>query len=218
MRRQLIFTNDNENYYIKENDNIIFTIKMSDLKFSALDFYNGLYADKSTQIDFENKVDEEYQQFGIYIFKWLEKIINKIAKELPENEVDEKLVILSQDVKIIKLFDIAVCAGDGFYIDDAVESESITVEDSDADYAVRISGNSMEPTYKNGDILLVQKTEELSNGDIGIFYIDGNTMCKKYVKRGRGVSLVPENNEYDSIKVTKDKDCLIQGKVLGKYN
>lgn len=217
MKRQLIFTNDNENYYIKENDNIIFTIIMSDLKFNALDFYNGLYADKSTQIDFEYRVDEDHKQIGSYLFKWLEKIINRIAEELPENE-EEKVISLPQDGKVIKLFDIAVCAGDGFYIDDAVESESITVEDSNADYAVKISGDSMEPTYKNGDILLVQKTEELNNGDIGIFYIDGNTMCKKYVERGRGVSLVPENNKYETIKVTKDKDCLTQGKVLGKYN
>lgn len=213
MKRQLIFTNDNENYYIKENDNIIFTIIMNDLKFNALDFYNGLYANKSTQIDFENRVDDANKPIGNYIFKWLEKIINRIAEELPE---DEKISALPQDVKIIKLFDIAVCAGDGFYVDDAIESESITVEDSNADYAVRVSGDSMEPTYKNGDILLVQKTEELSNGDIGIFYIDGNTMCKKYVKRGRGVSLVPENNKYEAIKITKDKDCIIQGKVIGK--
>ena len=27
-----------------------------------------------------------------------------------------------------------------------------------------------------------------------------------------------ENNKYETIKVTKDKDCLTQGKVLGKYN
>lgn len=217
MKRQLIFTNDNENYYIKENDNIIFTIIMSDLKFNALDFYNGLYADKSTQIDFEYRADEDHKQIGSYLFKWLEKIINRIAEELPENE-EEIVISLPQDGKVIKLFDIAVCAGDGFYIDDAVESESITVEDSNADYAVKISGDSMEPTYKNGDILLVQKTEELNNGDIGIFYIDGNTMCKKYVKQDRGISLVPENNKYETIKVTKDKDCLTQGKVLGKYN
>lgn len=218
MKRQLIFTNDNENYYIKENDNIIFTIIMSDLKFNALDFYNGLYAGKSTQIDFENRVDEDHKQIGTYLFKWIKKIIDKIAEELPENEEDENVAFLPPDGKVIKLFDIAVCAGDGFYIDDAVESELITVYDFNADYAVKISGDSMEPTYKNRDILLVHKTEELSNGDIGIFYIDGNTMCKKYVKQGRGISLVPENNKYEAIKVTKNKYCIIQGKVLGKYN
>lgn len=217
MKRQLIFTNDNENYYIKENDNIIFTIIMSDLKFNALDFYNGLYADKSTQIDFENSVDEDHKQIGSYLFKWLEKIINKISEELPEDEEDEKVITLPRGGKIIKLFDIAVCAGDGFYIDDAVESESITVEDFNADYAVKISGDSMEPTYKNGDVLLVQKTEELMNGDIGIFNVDNDTMCKKYVRKGRGISLVPENDKYKPIKITKNIECHIQGKVIGKY-
>ena len=216
MKRQLIFTNDNENYYIKENGNIVFTIIMSDLQFNSLDFYIGLYADKSTQIDFENRVDEEHKQIGNYLFKWLEKIINGIAEELPENE-EEKVIALPQDGKVIKLFDIAVCAGDGFYIDDAVESELITVKDSNADYAVKISGDSMEPTYKNGDVLLVQKTEELMNGDIGIFNVDNDTMCKKYVRKGRGISLVPENDKYKPIKITKNIECHIQGKVIGKY-
>lgn len=216
MKRQLIFTNDNENYYIKENDNIVFTIIMSDLQFNSLDFYIGLYADKSTQIDFENRVDEEHKQIGNYLFKWLEKIINGIAEELPENE-EEKVIALPQDGKVIKLFDIAVCAGDGFYIDDAVESELITVKDSNADYAVKISGDSMEPTYINGDVLLVQKTEELMNGDIGIFNVDNDTMCKKYVRKGRGISLVPENDKYKPIKITKNIECHIQGKVIGKY-
>ena len=216
MKRQLIFTNDNENYYIKENDNIVFTIIMSDLQFNSLDFYIGLYADKSTQIDFENRVDEDHKQIGNYLFKWLEKIINGIAEELPENE-EEKVIALPQDGKVIKLFDIAVCAGDGFYIDDAVESELITVKDSNADYAVKISGDSMEPTYINGDVLLVQKTEELMNGDIGIFNVDNDTMCKKYVRKGRGISLVPENDKYKPIKITKNIECHIQGKVIGKY-
>ena len=90
MKRQLIFTNDNESFYIKEKDRIIFTIIMSDLKFNSLDFYNGIYADNSTQIDFENRVDESNKQIGNYLFKWLEKIINRISEELPENEDDEK--------------------------------------------------------------------------------------------------------------------------------
>lgn len=217
MKRQLIFTNDNENYYIKENNNIIFTITMSDLNFNALDFYNGLYANKSTQIDLENRVDEDHKQIGSYLFKWLEKIINKIAEELPEDEDNEKVITLPQDGKVIKLFDIAVCAGDGFYVDDAIESETITVTNSNVDYAVKISGDSMEPTYRNGDILLVQKTEDLTSGDIGIFNIDNDTMCKKFVRKGKGVLLVPENNKYESIKITNNIECQIQGKVLGKY-
>lgn len=89
MKRQLIFTNDKEKYYIRENDESVFTIVMSDLKFNSLDFYYSLYADKSAQIDFKNRVDKEHEQIGNYIFKWIEKIINKIAEELPE-EKDEK--------------------------------------------------------------------------------------------------------------------------------
>lgn len=48
------------------------------------------------------------------------------------------------------------------------------------------------------------------------FEFDSDTLAE--AMQGRGVSLVPENNKYETIKVTKDKDCLTQGKVLGKYD
>ena len=48
-----------------------------------------------------------------------------------------------------------------------------------ADYAVRIRGDSMEPFIKNGDIVFVQRDATLDDGDAGIFFLDGDVLCKQ---------------------------------------
>ncbi|MBR4033218.1 MAG: helix-turn-helix domain-containing protein, partial [Clostridia bacterium] len=67
----------------------------------------------------------------------------------------------------IPLYDLPVSAGIGEYLDgDAAESVSITVSEATAgaDFALRISGNSMEPKYHDGDVLLVQNAEGVEVG------------------------------------------------------
>ena len=49
----------------------------------------------------------------------------------------------------------------------------------EADFGIRIHGDSMEPRYISEQIVWVQQTEELESGEIGIFYLDGNAYCKK---------------------------------------
>lgn len=66
---------------------------------------------------------------------------------------------------------------------DGDDFEMILVDDSipaNADYAVRIQGNSMHPYINDGDIVYVEKTEELLTGDVGIFCVDGAMYCKQY--------------------------------------
>lgn len=46
-------------------------------------------------------------------------------------------------------------------------------------YAVKVSGNSMEPLYHDEDILLIEPTCEIDVGEIGIFNVDGQAYVKK---------------------------------------
>ena len=54
MKRQLTFDYENGQYSLKENDEIIFSIDGKELKFISLDFYNGVYKDKSAAIELKN--------------------------------------------------------------------------------------------------------------------------------------------------------------------
>jgi len=54
------------------------------------------------------------------------------------------------------------------------------------DYAVRIDGDSMEPYIKDGSRVFVKRTNELSDGDIGIFFVDGDMKCKQFCEDSMG--------------------------------
>ena len=61
MRRRLYFdySSADNSYIIQEDGSSIFRINGNTLKFVSLEFYNGVYAgNKSTAIDFENKIAE----------------------------------------------------------------------------------------------------------------------------------------------------------------
>ena len=55
-------------------------------------------------------------------------------------------------------------------------------EDSPADFAARISGQSMEPWIADGSIVLVTRRSGLADGDIGLFFVDGDMLCKQYCR------------------------------------
>ncbi len=65
----------------------------------------------------------------------------------------------------------------------------ITVEDDvpqGAEYAVRIQGDSMEPFIADGEVVYVNH-DPLKPGDVGIFWVDGDMLCKQYYKDPAGV-------------------------------
>lgn len=237
MRRQLYFDYSpaENNYIIQEDDTCIFRINGKTLRFVSLEFYNGIYAgNKSTAIDFENRIADKNADplnKGCYIFDWIKEIFKTIEVELPEEEKSEvkfnecvdnisepmdEMKHAPQDNKVIPLFEWPACAGDGFYFDQAnVPFEKIETDNQNADYAVRVSGKSMEPTIEDGSIVMVKQADMLSNGDIGIFSVNGEIMCKRYCTDGINTILKPDNQSGDFCSIDASKvECAIQGKVL----
>lgn len=108
-----------------------------------------------------------------------------------------------------------VSAGTGAYIYDDV-CDYIQVPDNEisknAAYALRVSGNSMEPEYHNGDILLVEVCCSIHIGEVGIFNINNEGYVKKL---GNGV-LISLNENYKDIPLTDESRCM--GRVLGKVD
>lgn len=64
------------------------------------------------------------------------------------------------------------------------------------DFAVRISGDSMEPYIADGSRVYVSRTNGLSDGDVGIFFVDGDMKCKQYIEDSFGnIYLMSANRE-----------------------
>lgn len=210
MKRTIEFKCQDEEYLLVENGACIFTIKASDLKFNSVEFYVGVYKDKSADIELVNRAGSDPHKKGDYIFAWLSDIISAIQREFAKDELTKD----SDLPKVIPLFEFAVCAGDGFFIDNNVPHSDITDTTGRADFAVTVSGNSMEPTIANGSVIYIKKEDEPEHNTIGLFVVDGEVMCKRYIKQGRGYKLVPENSTFDIIygKNVSSIKCL--GRVL----
>lgn len=54
-----------------------------------------------------------------------------------------------------------------------------------AEFAVRIQGDSMTPYIEDGDLAYVNR-DPLRPGDVGIFCVDGDILCKQYYKDPAG--------------------------------
>lgn len=54
------------------------------------------------------------------------------------------------------------------------------------DFAVRIAGDSMEPYIKDGSRVFVSRTNEIKDGDVGIFFVDGDMKCKQFCEDNYG--------------------------------
>ncbi len=113
------------------------------------------------------------------------------------------------------LYDLSVSAGTGVYLDDAQTSE-ISVPDNErtriADFALRINGNSMEPKYHDGDIVLVEDTDSVEVGELGIFVLDGNG----YFKQFGGDRLISLNEDYGDILLQGYSEVVCCGRVVGR--
>ena len=116
------------------------------------------------------------------------------------------------DIRRIPLRLMGVSAGTGEYINDYSIDNYIETDNMLADYALRINGNSMEPIYRNDQIILVQNTEVLKDGEVGIFYLDGEQYCKQLV----GNKLLSYNPDYTPIEMNEVNTFRILGKVVGK--
>lgn len=139
------------------------------------------------------------------------KIAKPAADEQPEPEDDEP----EQLIKIMHSF-YKVSAGRGFDLSGDDEWEEIEIPDTrearKADYALTIQGDSMEPIYYNGDIVLVKKQDAIDIGQVGIFVLDGSGFIKKY----NGDRLISLNEKYDDILLEDYSDCRCDGRVIGR--
>ena len=115
----------------------------------------------------------------------------------------------------IELYRLPVSAGVGEYLEEELV-ETINIPNNEktagADYALRISGNSMEPKYHSGDILLVQNAESVEVGELGIFLLDGCGFFKQY----GGDTLISLNPEYGAILLKEFSNVQCKGRVIGK--
>lgn len=102
------------------------------------------------------------------------------------------------------------CAGNGFYFDDIPIDTIEAPYMEDADFIIGVNGDSMEPTFHDGDKIYVERRQIIEIGEIGVFVF--NNEC--YVKEAGEKGLISHNHKYPQIPGNESMQCI--GKVLGK--
>ena len=118
-------------------------------------------------------------------------------------------------MRSIPLYDMPVSAGTGQFLD-SDHYELIEVDESiplDATFALRITGDSMEPQYMNGQIIYIKPQPTLEHGELGVFIHDGNAFFKRLGGKNR-TELISLNKEYPPRIVGENDDLRVVGKVL----
>lgn len=173
-----------------------------------------------------------------YLFSWgemetislseIEKIsvkkyrtLDEYGKEAVDSMLDieyKRCVEIKQNHKPeiihIKMSEFSASAGTGIELGEesyetiAVKASEITRQ---ADFAVRVSGDSMQPTFYDGDIILVESMPQINIGDIGVFIVAGDGFVKEL---GKG-KLISHNEKYPDIYLKHYDMILCSGKVIG---
>lgn len=128
----------------------------------------------------------------------------------------EQAAAIPAATRIINYYYRLASAGTGQIIFDMPPTKRIEIpaipEYEKADYAIGVNGNSMEPVYHDGDTLLVEMTDNVEIGEIGIFLVNGESFVKK---RGE-TELISLNLGSKNVPLNEDARCL--GKVIGKID
>ena len=137
------------------------------------------------------------------------KIVLRTSEELLESQKNEEETKINEVSEVISLYQVevvsetaAACGFNyGFGYDDT-DRENIEVDEQPPrhDIATKVSGDSMQPDYQDGDILyLVDKGLTTYNGDLAVIaYGDRSYFKKIYTENGR-LRLVSLNDKYEDI-------------------
>ena len=150
----------------------------------------------------ELKILSDYKMISAENKEAVQTLLDLFVKQASKSE------IIKEETRDVEYYLNAVSAGTGQLLFDDSAADTLSIPDiieyKKVDYAVRVSGSSMEPKFSNNDILLVQSSSSVDLGEIGIFCVDDEVFVKKLGKN----ELISLNPEFDNIPLNENSRCL----------
>lgn len=98
------------------------------------------------------------------------------------------------------------------YGDTSYETIAVQAIPNSADFALCVSGDSMEPLIKDGSVVFVKGQPVVENGEIAIVEVNGAVTCKRFYNQDGTIELRSINPKYEPI--TEFETLRIIGKVI----
>ena len=105
-------------------------------------------------------------------------------------------------------------AGTGNFLDSDLAEDLFVPESAEAeeaDFVISVGGDSMEPTYHDGDKVFVEKCDSVDIGEVGIFVVNGDV----YIKELGNKCLISHNEKYKPIRIGESDSVYCCGRVIG---
>ena len=156
-----------------------------------------------------------------HIQAYLQTIANSIAnikqwsKQIKDNSSFSLTTATQSKKHKIRLYDLTLCAGMGDNIDDNVPYTEYETDEMHCDFALKVSGDSMEPDIPNGSIVLVKICDSVNSGEIGAFYYDGVAYCKRVLLKNGKCYLESINSKYPTVEILPENTLKVYGKIVG---
>ena len=117
------------------------------------------------------------------------------------------------------LSEIQLSAGPGEGLYDEFETETVYSEDEykGFDIATWISGNSMEPVYKDGEVALIRSTGFDYDGAVYALDWNGSLYIKKLYREEDEFRMVSINPDFAERFIPFEDEIRIVGKVVGHF-
>lgn len=124
---------------------------------------------------------------------------------------------VSEEVRL-PLVDAFISAGFPSPADDYIEGKldlnKLLIRNPSSTFFARVRGKSMQDAgIHDGDILIIDKSLEPKQNSVLICFIDGEFTVKRIKKVNNEMYLMPENKDFEPIKVEKGSDFRLWGVV-----
>ena len=147
----------------------------------------------------------------------------KIAKFLKVSVEELAGVKGSASKGKVPLFDQFLSAGKGQFVPDSDNAEeyitlpeTFNIRDTSNISALRIRGDSMEPTVRDGDIVFIQTGIQYQGEGIYAIRYHGDGFLKRLSRDSKDWIIISDNKLYDTVKEPlQSLDIAVIGKLLG---
>lgn len=104
-------------------------------------------------------------------------------------------------------------------IEDIIDTEEIPVEmlkGGKEYFGLKIKGNSMSPTYLDGDTIIFEKADDCESGQDCVVMVNGNDgTFKRIFKNGNSIILQPLNSEYQPMIYSSEQILNLPVRIIG---
>ena len=161
-----------------------------------------------------SKAEQEHMRVYRSLDAYRQRTVNTLMESMIENDLLAFREGCVNEFSYLGREELPSSAGIGTPLTDTYAHEHVFLRNSRsvcrADTVITVSGDSMIPTFQNGDELLVEFTQEIEPGEIGIFVIAGESFVKEYQPDG----LHSHNPKYKTIHPGPDDNFHCVGRVL----